>query len=99
MDKNIIEVVTFQTKKGISESKIVELSEAFGKAIKRDMNGFLKRSFTKHRTEDKWVELTWWDSMDDAEEALRKAPKTKEYQYYTAAVEMDGVEIFHLEER
>lgn len=44
-------------------------------------------------------ELNWWDSMDDAEEALRKAPKTMEYQHYTAAVEMDGVEIFHLEER
>jgi len=99
MNKNIIEVVTFQVKKGVCEVQLLELSHAFEKALKRENDGFVKRSLTKHCTQDKWVELIWWDSMESAQTALEKMPPILEFQQYSFALEEDGSEIFYLEEK
>ncbi len=102
MNKNIIEVVTFQVKNGVSETQLLELSHAFGDALKREIDGFIKRSLTKKYTEDKiedqWIELIWWDSMESAQIALEKMPKTIEFQEYASALKDDDSEIFYLEE-
>ena len=97
--KNIIEVVTFQVKNGVSETQLLELSNAFGQALKRDADGFIKRSLTKHCTQDQWVELIWWNSKESAERALETMPKATEFKKYSSALEEEGSEIFYLEEK
>ncbi len=97
--KNIIEVVTTQVKNGVSEAQLLELSHAFGKALKREADGFIKRSFTKHCTQDKWVELIWWNSMESAQAALETMPPTIEFQQFSSILEEEGSEIFYLEEK
>jgi len=99
MTKNIIEVVTFQVKKGVPEAQILELSHAFGEALKREIDGFIKRTLTKHCTQDKWVELVWWESMEAAQAALETAPQTDEFKQYCAILEEEGSEISYLEEK
>ncbi len=99
MSKTIIEVVTFQAKEGVSETQLLELSNAFGEALKREVKGFIKRTLTKHCTEDKWVELVWWESMNDAKAALETAPKTPEFHKYCAVLIEDGSTIYYLEEK
>ena len=97
--KNIIEVVTFQVKNGVSETQLLELSNAFGEALKREAEGFIKRSLTKHCTQDKWVELIWWNSKESAEAALDSMPPTTEFKQYSSVLEEEGSEIFYLEEK
>jgi len=101
MNKNIIEVVTFQVKNGVSEAELLKLSSAFGEALKREIDGFVKRSLTKHCTQDLWVELIWWDSMEAAQAALENVPQMlpTEFQQYSAVLEEEGSEIFYLEEK
>ncbi len=100
MNKKIIEVVTFQVKNDVSEEQLLKLSHAFELALKCEARGFIKRSLTKHCTQDnKWVELIWWNSMEDAQAALEKMPPTIEFQEYSSALEEEGSEIFYLEEK
>ena len=98
MGKKIIEVVVFQSKKGVSEAQLLELSDAFGEALKREIKGFVKRTLTKNCSQDKWVELVWWDSMEDAQAALETAPKMAEFEKYCTVLEDDS-DIFYLEEK
>ena len=99
MKKNIIEVVTFQTKNNVSEEQLLKLSHAFGEALRREVDGFIKRTLTKHCTQDTWVELVWWDSMESAEVALEKVLQIKEFEQYNNILEEDGSEIFYVEEK
>ena len=99
MNKKIIEVVTFQVKNEVDEASFLKLSAFFGVALKREMDGFVKRSLTKHSKENKWVELIWWSSMESAQLALKKMPQTKEFKNYCSALEEDDTEIVYLEEK
>ena len=99
MNKNIIEVVTFKVKKEVSEEQLLKLFHAFGDALKRENEGFIKHSLAKHSEQDEWVELVWWKSMEDSQVALEKMPPTTEFQQYCAALEEEGSSIYYLEQK
>ena len=103
MKNHIIEVVIMQIKNGVSEREFLELSAKFGEALKQEdkVKGFIKRSFTKHLTEDKWIEMIWWENMECAQAALEMVPRTVtfEFQQYCAAIEDSNTKIFYLEEK
>ena len=99
MNKNIIEMVTFRVKNEISESKFLKSSNNFEKALKRDIEGFVKRSLTKEHKQNRWIELIWWDSMESAKLALKKVPQTLEFIEYCNFLEEDESEIIYLNEK
>ncbi|XBX04009.1 hypothetical protein QMP26_26245 [Enterocloster clostridioformis] len=72
MNKNVIEMVIFQTN--------------------------IKRSLTKDLKQDKWVEMIWWESMEEAQGALEKLPQVTEFREYCSALADEGTMMFHLEE-
>ena len=71
----------------------------WGEALKRENDSFIKHTFTKHCTQDKWVELVWWDSMESAKVALEKMPITIEFQQYCSILEDEDSEIIYLEQK
>jgi len=99
MNKNIIEIVTFNVKQGVSEEKLLEASFLFGKMLEKQINGFVKRTLAKYNDNDKWLEMIWWDSMASAQGALETATKTKEFDIYNALIEEEGSEIVYLQEK
>ena len=100
MNNSVIEVVIMQSKNEISEIEVSELSKRFGTALKQEtkVKGFIKRSFTKHLKEDKWVEMIWWENMECAKAALEIVPMIPEFQQYCAAFYEED-EMFYLEEK
>ncbi|MBC2856969.1 hypothetical protein H3N56_11045 [Cetobacterium sp. 2A] len=98
MNNNIIEMLTFKIKKEVTEEKILKLSKAFEEALKREVNGFIKRSLSKDCIGNKWIELIWWDSMESASIALDKIPKTCEFKEYCSILEDDESPLIYLKE-
>ena len=96
MSKNIIEIVTLQIKEGVSEAEFLALSAAFVNSLKRETKGFIKYCLTKSK-DHKWVELVWWESMEAAQEALKKVPDIIEFQQYCSILKED--ELIYVEER
>lgn len=98
MSKNVIEMVIFQTQKDVDEEQFLQLSYELNKVLKSSMAGFIKRLLTKDLTQDKWVEMIWWESMEAAQAALDKLPQVIEFQKYCSALIDEGTMMFHLEE-
>lgn len=96
--KYIIEVVTFNIKQGVTEKQLLNTSSNFEIMLKRNIQGFEKRTLTKHCEKEQWVEMIWWNSMDNAQNALETATKTAEFDEYNSLLE-EGSEIYYLEEK
>ncbi len=97
--KYIIEVVTFNIKNDVCVDKLLKASNKFEVMLRREVPGFVKRTLTKHCEKELWVEMLWWNSMTEAENALEIAPKTIEFENYNSLLEEEGSEIYYLEEK
>ena len=98
MNKNLIEMVIFQTNQEVSTEYFLQLYQELSKVLERDIAGFVRRSLTKDLRQDKWVEMIWWESMEAAQAALEKLPKIAGFQEYCSALADEKTKMFHLEE-
>ena len=98
MNKNVIEMVIFQTDQEVTEETFLRVYHRLSKVLEKDIAGFIKRSLTKDLKQDKWVEMIWWESMEAAQGALEKLPQVTEFREYCSALVDEGTMMFHLEE-
>ena len=98
MNKNVIEMVIFQTNHEVTTEHFLQLYHELSKVLERDIAGFVKRSLTKDLRQDKWVEMIWWESMEVAQVALEKLPKIAEFQEYCSVLADEGTKMLYLEE-
>ncbi|MDE6475856.1 MAG: antibiotic biosynthesis monooxygenase [Erysipelotrichaceae bacterium] len=99
MRKNVMEMVIFQTQNGVKEEQFLQLFDELNKVLESSVAGFMKRSLTKDSTQDKWVEMVWWESMEAAQQAMEKLPQVEQFQKYCAHLVEEGMMMFYLEEK
>lgn len=99
MENNIIEMAVFKVQEEVTDKQVIELSNAFIEVLKREMIGFIKRVITKDHKQDRWVELVWWESMEAAQTAFKKAPLIPEFQAYCSVMIEDDSDLVYLEEK
>lgn len=99
MKNNMIEMAVFKVQEGVTESQVLDLSNAFIEALRREVDGFIKRVLTKDSKQDRWIELVWWESMEAAQTAFNKAPLIPEFQAYCSVMIEDGSDLIYLEEK
>ncbi|WP_317368204.1 hypothetical protein [uncultured Tyzzerella sp.] len=99
MDKNILELVIFEIREDVSDEQFIHLFQKLNTVLKRNINGFVKRSLTKDMTQNKWVEMIWWESMHKAHLALEKLPQFTEFKQYCSVIKDDSTLMYYLEQR
>lgn len=99
MSKKVMEMVIFQTQEGVKEEQFLQLFDELNKVLESSVAGFMKRSLTKDSTQDKWVEMIWWESMEAAQQAMQKLPQVEQFQKYCSYLIEEGMMMFHLEEK
>ncbi len=99
MDKNVIELVVFETKEDVAEEQFIQLFHKLNTILQSNISGFVKRSLTKDTAQNRWVEMIWWKSMQEAHAALEKIPQLPDFQQYCSAIKDDGTLMYHLEEK
>lgn len=98
MNNNIIEMAVFKVREGVTDTRVLGLSNAFVEVLKREADGFIRRTLTKDCNQNRWVELVWWESMEAARAAFDKAPLIPEFQAYCAVMLEEGSDLIYLEE-
>lgn len=98
MNKNIIELVIFETKEDVTEEQFMQLFHKLNTVLQSDIPGFVKRSLTKDIAQKKWVEMIWWKSMQEAHAALEKISQFADFKQYCSMIENDGMVMYYLEE-
>lgn len=98
MNNNVLEMIIFQISPEVTKEQFLEKYHRLNKVLKKDFKGFIKRTVTKDKSQDKWVEMVWWDSIEIAQSALEKLSNIPEFQEYCSVLLEDGMKMFYLEE-
>jgi len=74
--KLIVEVAPFQLAEGIDEATLIKASDAVQTDFLSKQSGFIKRDLLKGK-ENQWVDIIYWNSLQDAEKAIKNAEKSR----------------------
>lgn len=92
---NVIELVSFKLKKGISEEQFLEASDKLNASFLSLQKGYVERKLVKK--EDTWTDIVLWETMEDAMNAMKAAEETDptavQYFHY---IEENSCDMKHL---
>ena len=80
MNKNVIEMVIFQTNQEVTEEHFLRMYHKLNEVLEKDIAGFVKRSLTKDLKQDKWVEMIWWASMEAAQGLWKSCRRLRNFR-------------------
>ncbi|MGH7601400.1 MAG: antibiotic biosynthesis monooxygenase family protein [bacterium] len=102
MAKNmIVEWAPFELAEGFDEKTLLQASEELPKEFSSKQKGFIWRELLKGKN-NQWVDLAYWKSREDAEQAVKNAAKSlvgRGYFQCMLAADHDdpGAGVLHLE--
>lgn len=70
--KAIIEWAPFELTEGVDEKTLLQASETLQRDFLGKQKGFIRRELLKGKGKH-WVDLVYWQSRDDAEQAAKNA--------------------------
>lgn len=101
--KVVAEWAPFELIAGTDERALLQASEALQKEFLDKQKGFIRRELLKGK-DNQWVDLVYWESMADAEQAAKNAansPVCHEYFHLMVAADHDdpAAGVLHFESR
>src|SRR5215218_2081852 len=68
----VLELVVFKLKEGISHERLLATGDAVSSWIKQQ-HGFISRELSYDAEGDRWIDLVWWRTIEDAQTAAAAA--------------------------
>lgn len=82
MNQNvIIEWAPFELAEGFDEKTLLQASEALQKDFLSKQKGYIRRELLKGKN-NQWVDLVYWESREDAEQAAKNAAQSAACRNY-----------------
>jgi hypothetical protein len=88
MTTTVIEWAPFKVKPGIDEKTLLKLSEQLQSDFLAGQKGYRKRALAKGK-DGEYVDIIWWDSLTDAEAAMKHVADSPACNAYFAAMDFD----------
>lgn len=97
----IVEWAPFELAEGFDEKMLLQASKALQKDFLSKQKGFIRRELLRGKGKQ-WVDLVYWQSRDDAEQAVKNAAESavcRNYFQCMLAADHDdpGAGVLHLE--
>ncbi len=84
-----IEWAPFTLVEGVDEAALLAASDVLQAEFLSKQRGFIKRELLKGKN-DQWVDIVYWNSLEEAEQAARKAATSPVcYKYFALMVGAD----------
>ncbi len=90
---NIVEFVTFKIKKEASTQNFLLASDKFQIEFLDKQKGYISRKLLAN--EEKWADLVYWETMDDAQNAIKACDKSAVTDEYMSFLDGNTVEFDH----
>jgi hypothetical protein len=89
-----LELVVFKLNEGVSREQFLATNDAVSAWISRQP-GFLSRELAYDAEGDRWIDVIWWDSLDNAGAAAELALTSESCAPMFAAIDMDSTLMLH----
>ncbi len=90
----VLELVTFKTKKNVSKEQVLEMNEQVMEQVK-NFSGFIYRSVCYQAGSDTWLDVVYWQDESAAKLAQEQFMQSKVCQQLMAIVDVESTAMQH----
>ena len=94
MKAEVVEMVIFSTKNGVADKDVLARSQAINSVL-REQGGFIHRTFCQ-RDDGKWVDIVYWDNLDNARRAAEYVMKDDICMSFFKLIDQQDMDFRHL---
>jgi hypothetical protein len=92
----VLEMVVFKLNEGVTREQFLGTDEAVSEWI-GEQPGFVSHELLYDAGGDRWVELAWWQTMDEAHAAAEKAMTSEKCAPMFALIDQESSIMLHAE--
>ena len=90
----VLELVVYKLNEGVSREHFLGTNGAVSTWISRQP-GFISRELVYDRDGDRWVDVVWWETMEQAHAASQAAMTSESCQPMFALIDMESALMLH----
>ena len=90
----VLELVVFKLNEGASREQLLGTVDAVSSWIARQP-GFISRDLAYDAEGDRWIDVVWWSSMEDAHAAAELAMSSESCAPMFALIDMESTLMVH----
>jgi hypothetical protein len=94
--RNVLELVVFKLNAGVSREQFLGTNDAVSTWI-AEQPGFVSHELLYDADGERWIELAWWKTLEDAHAAAELATSSESCAPMFALIDMDSVLMSHSE--
>ena len=92
----VLELVVFKTRGGVTREEFLRTNEPVSRWIS-EQPGFVSRDLSYDPAGDRWVDVLWWETLEEAQAASEHALSSDSCTPMFALIEMDDMLMLHAE--
>ncbi len=91
---SVVELVVFKLNDGVSREELHDTVEGVS-AWAREQPGFISRELSYDAEGDRWIDVVWWQSMEDAQRAAELAMSSESCAPMFGLIAMESTLMLH----
>jgi hypothetical protein len=92
----VLELVVFKLNEGVSRDQFLATNDTVSSWI-RQQPGFISRELSYDAVGGRWIDILWWDSMENAGAAAERAMTSESCTPMFALIDMESTLMLHAE--
>lgn len=94
MEGKVLELVVYKLKEGVSDEQFLGTNGAVSSWISKQP-GFISRELVYDGEGDRWVDVIWWETMEQAHAASELSMASESCQPMFALIDMESALMLH----
>lgn len=90
---SIAEIVLFKQNPGVSDESLLSAARGIDEILST-MLGFKSRHILR-ASDGRWVDLVWWNTLEEAEQAAEKVMSLPKCQKFFGLIEQESMQFLH----
>ena len=90
----VLELVVYQLHEGISSEQFLGANDAVSSWI-RQQPGFISRELVYDAEGDRWVDVIWWETLEQAQAASERSMTSESCSPMFALIDMESALMLH----
>ena len=96
MADKVLELVVFKLREGVTREEFLATNPALSEWA-RQQPGFVSRELSYDADGDRWVDVVWWSTLDDAHAAAERAMSSEACAPMFGLIDMESTLQLHAE--
>lgn len=94
LDGKVLELVVFKLRPGVTREHFLQTNDPVSEWIS-EQSGFISRELSYDDDGDRWVDVLWWETLEEAQTASERALRSDACTPMFGLIDMDDMLMLH----